>query len=227
GSAADEAEEASASMRRLADALDRLKAATSDVRVRAQLAVTIPLHVTLEQIRAELKASPVSVETLPPDLVEDWMTKDGRARIQVLPSSGRTDNEFLRHFSAAVLNVAPNASGAPINASASGDAVVEAFLQAGVYSGVAVIVLLALVLRRARDVMLTMAPVLLSGLLTFATCAVFDLPLNFANIVALPLLFGIGVAFNIYFVTAWRAGETAMLTSSLMRAVVFSALTTA
>ena len=36
----------------------------------------------------------------------------------------------------------------------------------------------------------------------------------------------IGVAFNIYFVTAWRAGETAMLESSLMRAVVFSALTT-
>jgi uncharacterized protein len=228
-SAAEQAEEgaASASMRRLADALDRLKAATSDVRARAQLAVTIPLHVTLEQIRAELKAGPVSVATLPPDLVEDWMTKDGRARTQVLPISGRTDNVFLRHFSAAVLNVAPNASGAPINTSASGDSVVEAFLQAGVYSGVAIIVLLVLVLRRARDVMLTMAPVLLSGLLTFATCAVLDLPINFANIIALPLLFGVGVAFNIYFVTAWRAGETTMLKSSLMRAVVFSALTTA
>ena len=155
------------------------------------------------------------------------MTRDGRARIQVLPSSGRTDNEFLRHFSAAVLNVAPNASGAPISTSASGDSVVEAFLQAGVYSAVAIVVLLALVLRRATDVMLTMAPVLLSGLLTFATCGVLDLPLNFANIIALPLLFGVGVAFNIYFVTAWRAGETAMLASSLMRAVVFSALTTA
>jgi hypothetical protein len=204
-----------------------LKAATPDVRARAQLAVTVPLSVTLEQIRTELKASPVSVETLPPDLVDDWMTRDGRARIQMLPSSGRADNEFLRNFSAAVLNVAPNASGAPISASASGDSVVEAFLQAGVYSAVAIVVLLALVLRRATDVMLTMAPVLLSGLLTFATCGVLDLPLNFANIIALPLLFGVGVAFNIYFVTAWRAGETAMLASSLMRAVIFSALVTA
>ena len=60
--------------------------------------------------------------------------------------------------------------------------------------------LLAVVLRRARDVMLTMLPVLLSGLLTFATCGVLDLPLNFTNIIALPLLFGVGVAFNIYFV---------------------------
>ena len=87
--------------------------------------------------------------------------------------------------------------------------------------------LLVVVLRRTRDVMLTMLPVLLSGLLTFALCGVLDLPLNFANIIALPLLFGVGVAFNIYFVMAWRAGETAMLKSSLMRAVVFSALTTA
>ena len=228
-SAAGQAEEgpASRAVRRLADALGQLKAATPDVRARAQAAVTVPLQVTLDQIRAQLKASPVTVETLPPDLVADWMTRDGRARLQVLPSSGRTDNEFLRRFSAAVLNVAPNATGAPISTSASGDTVVEAFLQAGVYSAVAIVVLLALVLRRARDVMLTMAPVLLSGLLTFATCGILDLPLNFANIIALPLLFGVGVAFNIYFVTAWRAGETAMLSSSLMRAVVFSALTTA
>ena len=218
---------ASRSLRRLAEALDRLKAATPDVRISAQLAVTVPLSITLEQIRTQLKASPVSIETLPPDLVNDWTTKDGRARIQVMPSSGRTDNEFLRHFSAAVLNIAPNASGAPISTSASGDSVVEAFLQAGLYSAVAIVVLLALVLRRATDVMLTMAPILLSGLLTLATCGVLDLPLNFANIIALPLLFGVGVAFNIYFVTAWRAGETAMLESSLMRAVVFSALTTA
>ena len=214
-------------LRRLADVLDRLKAAPPDVRARAQLAVAVPLGITLDQIRAELKAAPVTVGSLPPDLVADWMSKDGQVRIQVLPSSGRTDNEFLRHFAAAVLEIAPNSSGAPIYTSASGDSVVSAFLQAGVYSGLAIIVLLALVLRRVRDVMLTMAPVVLSGLLTFATCAVFDLPLNFANIIALPLLFGVGVAFNIYFVTAWRAGETAMLNSSLMRAVVFSALTTA
>jgi uncharacterized protein len=228
-STARQAEEdpASRSVRRLADDLDRLKAAMPDVRARAQLAVTVPLSITLEQIQTELKASPVSVETLPADLVDDWMTKDGRARIQVLPSSARTDNEFLRRFSAAVLSVAPNASGAPISTSASGDSVVEAFMQAGAYSAIAIVVLLSLVLRRAVDVMLTMAPILLSGLLTFATCAVLGLPLNFANIIALPLLFGVGVAFNIYFVTAWRGGETAMLQSSLMRAVVFSGLTTA
>jgi predicted exporter len=52
------------------------------------------------------------------------------------------------------------------------------------------------------------------------------LPLNFANIIALPLLLGIGVAFDIYFVMNWRAGRTDPLQSSTARAVLFSAMTT-
>jgi hypothetical protein len=213
--------------RRLAVALDRLEAAAPEVRASAAWAVTMPLGILLGQIRNFLKAGPVTIDSLPPDLVADWITKDGRARIQVLPRGGRTDNAFLRHFATEVQSVAPDATGSPISTSASGDSVVQAFIQAGIYSIVAIVLLLAFVLRRVRDVMLTLLPVLLSGVLTFATCAALDLPLNFTNIIALPLLFGVGVAFNIYFVAAWRAGETAMLRSSLMRAVVFSALTTA
>ena len=72
-----------------------------------------------------------------------------------------------------------------------------------------------------------MAPIVLTGLLTLGTCVLIGQPLNFANIIALPLLFGIGVAFHIYFVMAWRAGGSHLLQSSLARAVFFSALTTA
>ena len=218
---------ATASVRRLAEALDRLEAAPADARERAAAIVKVPLTIVLDQVRQQLKASEVTRETLPADLVADWVTKDGRARIQVTPADGRYDNDYLRRFATAVQRIAPDATGAPIYTQASGDSVVDAFLQAGLFSFVAIVLLLALVLRRVRDVVLTILPVLLSGLLTFATCAALDLPLNFANIIALPLLFGVGVAFNIYFVMAWRRGETAMLRSSLMRAVVFSALTTA
>ncbi len=225
--AADATEAAAVSARRLADVLERLQAATPDVRAAAAFAVVTPLKVMLEQTRALLQAGPVTLKTLPPELVADWIAKDGRARIQVLPRDNGEDNASLRRFADAILAIAPDATGRPISISASGDTVVEAFLQAGLYSLLAIILLLAVVLRRARDVVLTMLPVLLSGLLTFATCAALDLPLNFTNIIALPLLFGVGVAFNIYFVLAWRAGETGMLQSSLMRAVVFSALTTA
>ncbi len=224
--AAEATDPAAVSARRLADALEHLQTATPDVRAMAAASVVTPLVIMLDQIRALLQAGPVTLETLPRELAADWIAKDGQARIQVLPRDSR-DDSTLRRFAEAVQTVAPDAIGKPISTRASGDSIVEAFLQAGVYSLVAITLLLALVLRRRRDVVLTMLPVLLSGLLTFATCAALDLPMNFTNIIALPLLFGVGVAFNIYFVLAWRAGETAMLQSSLMRAVVFSALTTA
>jgi hopanoid biosynthesis associated RND transporter like protein HpnN len=220
-------ESAAVTARRLAVLLQRLLTARVQVRAIAQDAVTIPLKVMINQTREMLQAAPVTLESLPQDLVRDWVAKDGRARIQVLPRGNVDDNEALRHFAGAIQQVAPDAVGRPISISASGDTVVHAFLQAGLYSLVAITILLALVLRRVRDVLLTLAPVALSGLLTFATCALFELPMNFTNIIALPLLFGVGVAFNIYFVLAWRAGETDMLQSSLMRAVVFSAMTTA
>jgi len=213
--------------RHLAEALDRLQRAAPDVRAAAAEAVVMPLGVMLERVRALLQAGPITSESLPADIVADWIAKDGRARIQVFPQPGREDEGALWRFAQAVQADAPDATGVPISIRAAGDSVVVAFLQAGLYSAIAITLILAVVLRRVRDVILTMVPVLLSGLLTFATCAVLDLPLNFANIIALPLLFGVGVAFNIYFVMAWRAGETAPLQSSLMRAVLFSALTTA
>jgi uncharacterized protein len=82
------------------------------------------------------------------------------------------------------------------------------------------------VLRKARDVAITLASLLLGGFVTLGLCVILQIPLNYANIIALPLLFGIGVAFNIYFVIAWRHGVRDLLQTSIARAVIFSALTT-
>jgi predicted RND superfamily exporter protein len=82
------------------------------------------------------------------------------------------------------------------------------------------------VLRRPYEVAMVVAPLLLAALLTLAVTVVIGMPLNYANIIALPLLLGIGVAFDIYFVMNWRAGLTYHLQSSTARAVLFSALTT-
>jgi len=224
--------EAAAAARRLAEALERLATGPAGRRAAAEAALIPPLRTLLGQIREMLQAAPVTRESLPPELAADWIAPDGRARIQVFPRGDSNDNATLRRFSAAVRAVAPQATGTPISIQGAADSIVTAFLQAGLLSGIAIAALLAVVLRRARDVLLTVAPVLLSGLLTLASCVLLGLPLNFANIIALPLLFGIGVAFNIYFVMAWRKGETGegkagLLPSSLTRAILFSALTTA
>ncbi len=215
-----------ADARKLAAVLKRLAAGPPAMRQQAAQTLIPPLQTLFVQIRGLLQPQPITRASLPPELVRDWTTPDGRARVQVFPKGDSNDNRVLVKFSKAVRAVAPDATGAPITIQEAGKTIYTAFIQAGALSFIAIMILLFAVLRRIRDVMLTVAPILLTGLLTLATCVVIFQPLNFANIIAFPLLLGIGVAFNIYFVMAWRGGETNLLRSSLARAVLFSALTT-
>jgi hypothetical protein len=213
--------------RRLADALSKLADSNQATRDKAQAIFVTPLKVELNQLRNSLEAEPVSLETLPPGLVSSWKTKDGLERVEALPRGDPNDNETLRKFAAAVLAAEPNAIGGPVSILKSGDTVVKAFIHAGITALVVISLLLWLALRRITDVLLTLVPLLVAGAVTLEICVLIGLPLNFANIVALPLLLGVGVAFKIYYVTAWRTGRTNLLQSSLTRAIFFSALTTA
>jgi uncharacterized protein len=213
--------------RRLSRTLTVLAKADAAARARAEAALIPSLKTALDELRNGLKAEPVTLETLPADLKRDWVTEDGRALIEVSPKGDPNDNEVLRRFAAAVLAVEPAATGAPVSLQESGRTVVRAFIEAGLWALVSITILLWIVLRRFGDVLLTLVPLLLAGAVTLEICVLINLPLNFANIIALPLLLGVGVAFKIYYVMAWRAGQTSLLQSSLTRAVVFSAMTTA
>jgi hopanoid biosynthesis associated RND transporter like protein HpnN len=215
------------SARRLAGLLSRLGKADAAARARAETAFVPPLKTAMDDLRNGLKAQPVKLDTLPAELKRDWIAQDGRALIDVSPKGDPNDNEVLRKFATAVLAVEPTATGSPVSLQESGRTVVRAFIEAGVWALVSITILLWIVLRRFGDVLLTLVPLLLAGAVTLEICVLIDLPLNFANIIALPLLLGVGVAFKIYYVMAWRAGQTSLLQSSLTRAVFFSAMTTA
>ncbi|HUZ14097.1 MAG TPA: MMPL family transporter [Caulobacteraceae bacterium] len=218
---------AAADALRLASAMQRLAQAPAPLRTRAAKVIMTPFATVLAQVRSSLQARPVTLASLPASLVRDWISPGGRARVSISPKGDSNDNAVLDRFIRAVRRVAPDATGAAIGIREGGRTVVRAFLEAGALSFLAITALLFLVLRKVRDVAITMAPIVLTGLLTLGSCVVIGQPLNFANIIALPLLFGIGVAFHIYFVMSWRSGHAHLLTSSLARAVFFSALTTA
>ncbi len=213
--------------RRLADALSKLAESNEAVRNKVQAIFVTPLKVTLDQLKSSLQAQPVSLKTLPADLVAGWKTKDGLIRVEALPRGDPNDNETLRTFANAVLAAEPNAIGGPVSILKSGETIVRAFIHAGIGALVVISLLLWLTLQRITDVLMTMVPLLVAGAVTLEVCVLIGLPLNFANIVALPLLLGVGVAFKIYYVTAWRSGRTNLLQTSLTRAIFFSALTTA
>ena len=211
---------------RLADGLSQLARGTPAQRGALDAALAKPLGVMLDQTRAMLQAAPVEQATLPADLVRDWRAPDDRYRLDVYPVGNANDNAVMQRFRAAVGKVTPEISGLPVATQAAAGTIAWAFVEAGVIAFALVSLLLYAVLRDAREVAFTLAPVVLSIFLTLGTCVLIGQPINFANIIAFPLLFGVGVAFHIYFVMAWRGGATDLLQSSLARAVLFSALAT-
>jgi uncharacterized protein len=211
---------------RLSDAVAKALAADPASFARVETMITKGLKPRLDSLRLAMHPEEVTLETLPDELKRDWVTADGRARVQVYPRGDARDNEVLVAFAEAVKRVTPEAAGAAITIPESGHTVVDAFVKAGTAAIVAIAVLLAIVLRRIRDVLMVLVPLLFAALLTELTCIVIGMPINFANIIALPMLLGVGVAFLIYFVMNWRKGIAGPLQSSLARAVLFSALTT-
>ncbi|HTI17613.1 MAG TPA: MMPL family transporter [Trinickia sp.] len=220
-----------AQAKRLAASLAALAAADAASRDRAEAAFSTPLRLALGQLTMLLQPSAITLDTLPRELVRQWLAPNGQALVQVsphvAPGADPNDDAMLRRFANAVKQAEPAAIGGPISILYSAHVIIKAFVQAAILAVVSITALLWLTLGRFGDVLRTMIPLLVSALVTLELCVVFRMPLNFANIIALPLMLGVGVAFKVYFVMAWRAGKTSLLSSSLTHAVLFSAATTA
>jgi hypothetical protein len=208
------------------DDLRRMQTAPDATLLATENALTRFLPNQLDQLRDVLSAVPVTAKDVPPDVARDWLLPDGQARVQVMPKVTGESSQALRAFVDQVVKVAPDAGGSAVTIEATSDTITGAFRSAAILAFIAITIILFAVLRRLRDVLLVLAPLTLSSLLTLLVAVLLPLPLNFANIIALPLLLGVGVSFNIYFVMNWRSGQVAILGSATARAILFSALTT-
>ena len=215
----------------LSATLQKLAAADPAARDRAETAMSGTLTIALQQLAELLQPSEITRASVPPEIARDWVAADGRALVDIAPKIARGadpgDDAMLKRFAHAVKTTEPDAIGGTISILHSADVIIKAFLEAAGWALVTITILLWLALRRLSDVLRTLIPLLVSALVTLELCVVFGMPLNFANIIALPLMLGVGVAFKIYFVMAWRNGQTGLLQSSLTHAVMFSAATTA
>ena len=206
--------------------LHRLLTTNDDVLLTTDRDLTRFLPDQLDRLRTVLSAEPVTLGSIPPDVSRDWLLPDGRARVQVLSTPEARTSQGLAQFVDQVTAIAPNAGGSAVTIEATSRTIVNAFRNAALIAIVSITIILLIALRRVLDVGLVLAPLMLSALLTLLVAVLLPLPLNFANIIALPLLLGVGVSFNVYFVMNWRAGRRAVLGSATARAIVFSALTT-
>lgn len=225
-------ENEAAAERRLAAAIDRLEHARGlgdDVVADLEERLVATLPARLADLRLSLGARSVTLEDLPETVRRRWLAPDGRARLEITPARNLLHNDAaLWEFVLAVRAIIPGASGMPVDIVESGKAVVRSFVEATVLSMALIAAIVFLLLRRIRDVSLIFAPLGLAALLTVASTVLLRQPFNFANVIVLPLLFGLGVSSAIHLVMRDReeTGAADVLATSTPWAVVLSSLTT-
>ncbi|MBT5660116.1 MAG: MMPL family transporter [Rhodospirillaceae bacterium] len=219
------------STRRLANALDKLGPAANIsaadlATLEDQALVTLPNR--LDRLRRSLDARLITLEDLPEDIYARNMTADGQALIEVLPSESMDSNEAIARFVNAVRAITPDATDNSVLLLEGGEAVMTAFKQAGTLSLILIFLLLLVVLRNLIDTVLVLLPLFLAVILTGSASVIFNIPLNFANIIAVPLLFSLGIDYGIYLVLRARESSSVMdiMQTSTPRAIFYSALTT-
>jgi hypothetical protein len=183
----------------------------------------------LRLLRGALQTGSVDLESIPEELKQRMTGKDGRARIEVFPAEDLNDQRALEDYVAAVQSVDADAFGEGLQIIESGRIVVQALQQALLTASVLIILILAVLWRNFLDSALVAAPLVLATVLTVAGSVVLGVPFNFANVIIIPLLLGIGIVYSIHMVHRVRGGglpDGNLLRTGTARAVLLSALTT-
>ncbi len=186
------------------------------------------LPFTLERLRTSLTATLFGLEDLPQEITSHWISAGGLYRVLITPEKDQNQAENLQEFVAQVQAVDNTVSGLPIINQAGGDAIVKAFIKAFSGAFIAIVVLLLLMYRSVRKTLLVIMPLLLAALLTGAANTLLDNPFNFANIIALPLLLGMGIDSSILIMHRHHSSDEDenLLQSSTTRGIIFSSITT-
>ncbi len=180
------------------------------------------------RLQLALDPDEVRLETLPANLRERMLATNGKARVQVFPSGNLGEGDAREIFVDAIRQVQPDATGVAVNLIEFGRATARSLVEALSLALILITVLLLLIWRKPLDAALVLLPLILAGVMTGAAMVVLDRAFNFANVIVLPLLLGIGVDSGVHLVhRAREAGRgKPLLESVTAQAVFWSALTT-
>lgn len=224
-----EQEKDSAGATALLAAMKNVSASTSPTLI-AELEGDIFAHfqALIDRFKLQLNIDAVEIDQVPSALTTRFRDSAGQWRIEVLPKDDIRDPVQLSNFVDTVLAAAPDAAGAPLQIVRAGEVVAEAMIQATATAIVAVGILCFIVLRSPAMVAAVLIPLGVAASLTLGGSVLLGIPFNYANIIVLPLLIGLGVDSGIHL--AMRRNKLGksrdLYRTSTPRAVLFSALTT-
>ncbi|HEX7008539.1 MAG TPA: MMPL family transporter, partial [Phycisphaeraceae bacterium] len=169
------------------------------------------------QIAGMLDPSPLQPNDLPPRLLSPYIATDENGQtlyaLEIHPAlpagvEDVLDPRFLGRFIQELKRVDPAITGVVVQIYESGELIWKSYLQAGIYALIAVFVLVWFDFQSLRDALLSLAPVAAGFAVTFAVMYLVGMQINPANIVVLPLMFGIGVDAGVHILHRYRQDPT-------------------
>lgn len=189
----------------ICSSLRRLPAADSFALVsRFQQQAAEALLTQLRQLRDIAHAELPSSADLPPALVSRFVGQHGKLLLRVYGRGNIWDSAALGRFVQEVRSVDPQITGNPLQAFEASREMRQSFEQAALYSLGIIVVVLWLDLRNWRHAALAALPLGVGVIETFGALGWLNIPLNPANMIALPLILGIGVDYGVHIVHEFR-----------------------
>lgn len=182
----------------------------------------------MERLKLQLTARAVTAADLPADIRRRFVAPGGEVRVEVLPEGDVRDLAQRKAFVEAVSAVDSHLSGGAVSALRGGEVVAAAMTAASLGAFFLGALLILLVSRSLIFVIAVMLPLLLAAIMTAASGVLLGVPFNYANVIVLPLLIGLGVDSGLHLVMRTRKVHRtgAVFATSTPRAVLLSALTT-
>jgi hopanoid biosynthesis associated RND transporter like protein HpnN len=195
-------------------------------RVEQQLLKSFPGRI--RTLSDALKAEYVESKNIPAEIHDRWMSEN-HYKIKISPVENLNDNAAMKRFVKELQAYDSNVIGSPIISIEAGEAVITAFKSAFTYAFIAIAILLILLVNIKTDALIILSSVFAGGVFTFGFMLLFNIPLNFANIIGLPLLLGIGIDSGIHITDRFRqehGSQKNIFMTSSSRGVFVSSLTT-
>ncbi|HUB65931.1 MAG TPA: MMPL family transporter, partial [Candidatus Methylacidiphilales bacterium] len=184
------------------------------------------LQRNMELLRIQKADRPLTVADVPPQLQKLFLAPDGKVLLQVYGKRDLWERAPDEEFVKQVLAVAPKATGTPVLNYWATESLRVSYLNAAVWAFVAIVVLIFLHFQSLKFLLLTLAPLILAVLWRTGAMVWFNIQFNPANIVTLPLIIGIDVAFGVYIIDRYREdGKLDIFSGSTGKAIIMSSLT--
>jgi hopanoid biosynthesis associated RND transporter like protein HpnN len=170
---------------------------------------------SLRQIKQMFDTSPLTLADVPAELMEPYIDPAGRMALEIVPKlptdqnlTGALDGRFMPLFIKQMQTVDPLVTGTINQIYQSGFLIKQTYQFAGLVALLIVIIILYIDFRSFHDTLCAMFPVAIGFGITFGIMWIIDAKINAANIIVLPLMFGIGVSAGVNIVHRYRSDPT-------------------